>query len=50
MNAFCNGDRILADQYYTKGQEVLEVTGSIYIPLTYDKDEIFSFSAENKKP
>lgn len=49
MKAFCNGDRILADQYYTKGQEILNVTGSIYLPLPhYDRKDIFSISAESK--
>lgn len=47
MKAFCNGDRILADQYYTKGQEILDVTGSIYLPLPhYDREDNFSISTE----
>jgi hypothetical protein len=50
MKAFCNGDRQLADRYYADGQKILDITGSMYLPLPHcDRKETFSISKENKK-
>lgn len=51
MKAFSNGDHMLTHQYFKQGQEILDSSGSLFLPLSQcslEEAEGFSMSAECK--